>query len=244
MFQSLPPSIDELRSDPRFHCVESIDHEDLASEMRRIFRWKSMFTAVYILLNIIVLALAGWFLASSPAPFDVAFGEIGLGFFVGYVMLMPLHEYVHAAAYRLFGATGVSVHYRLRTLTAYCLADRCVVEGWPFVGVCLAPLIVLNLLLALLYWEIPAVRGGLCGGLILHTAAATGDVALANLVWERRASRMWTYDDSAAKRTYFYVECDPPPWEKVPGVWQSRSVHIGHRAHRQPGHWICGHAAR
>ncbi|MFM6127277.1 MAG: DUF3267 domain-containing protein [Sphaerospermopsis kisseleviana] len=125
---------------------------------------------------------------------------------LGYALLLPLHEWLHALAYRLLGFSRVSVVYRWRTLTAFCVADKAVLASKQFWFVCLAPSIPINAILVLAIGFTAGVpRLLLSGALLLHLAAASGDVALLNVLWLHRRTPLFTYDDVEAKTSRFVL---------------------------------------
>src|SRR5262245_59269351 len=86
----------------------------------------------YWLLN---LAALSWLVVSwrrSGAGLLVAFSAMSLGMVLGYLLLVPVHEALHALAYRVVGAHGVRVRYAWRRLTAQCVADHAVVGDAKF----------------------------------------------------------------------------------------------------------------
>lgn len=76
-----------------------------------------------------------------------------------------------------------------------------------FVWVCLAPSLVINPVLMGIglafpvgIWQILIVSA-----LLLHISAASGDIALVNLLWrERKSGGLFTYDDLSVGETYFF----------------------------------------
>lgn len=208
------PTIAQLDGDTaRYRLVLSLRHEGIATQIQQLLLARDLPVLGYWLANATLLALLVAIAAHSRFDAFDSFALASAGAMAAWLLLLPVHEHVHAFAYRLAGATDVSVHYQLRTLTAYCVADRSVVGGAAFVFVCLAPLVAIDALLAGAMLFAPA--GGpwpllLGGALLFHTGAASGDVALANLVWRCRGSRLWTYDDTGARVSRFFVATDPP----------------------------------
>jgi hypothetical protein len=77
-------------------------------------------------------------------PFWDAFPTVCAGMTFGALLLLPIHEHLHAVGYRLVGAKNTRVRYNLSCVTAQCEAPGEVVGGTLFVVVCLMPLLVLN----------------------------------------------------------------------------------------------------
>ena len=85
-----------------------------------------------------------------------------------------------------------------------CVADGHVVSALPYIAVCMAPFVVLNSALTVL---VVATSGtlqlGLLGALLLHTGACSGDFALARFTFAHRRRGVLTWDDVAARTTWF-----------------------------------------
>jgi Putative zincin peptidase len=100
----------------------------------------------------------------------------------------------------------IFIEYQLKTLSAICTADKFVAGKAPFIFVCLAPFVVINTALTLVIVLLdPGVFQILfCGALLLHIGAASGDIALVNLVHKLRSNTIWTYDDRESGISYFF----------------------------------------
>lgn len=166
--------------------------------------------AAYWTLQGATFGLLAWLWLHAGITFMNGFPTVSLGMAAGWVLLLPIHEHIHAALYRSVGAKRVQVHYRPRRLMAYCLADRQVVSGRDFLKVCLGPFLILNTLLLAATLLVPTGSWQLAlgGALLLHVAATSGDIALANALWMWRGRRVWTYDDAAQGMSYFLADLD------------------------------------
>ena len=202
-----PPNLAALHDPARYALIAEFSHAgDLVPHVQRYLRRRSWIGVAYWLASALGLAAVALLARRSGLPGAVAFATACAGAMLGYVLLVPLHEYVHGLAYRALGARAVTVRYDWRRLTAYCAADRFPVTGRGFTAVCLAPLLVLTPPLAVAAMASPGPAGGLLGGAaLLHLGACSGDVAFVNFLWAHRARRVVTYDDVAAGRTYFFA---------------------------------------
>ena len=202
---------EDLGDAGRFEPLGVLDHADLAPAVNGWLRRSPAVLALYAAANAVALAVAAWAVARSGAPVLEGASRVCVGAVAAYVVLVPVHEAVHALAYRLAGARGVAVSYRWRTLTAFCAADRFVTGGAAFAGVCAAPFVVLNpALVALVAAVPPAWAPVAAGALVLHVGACSGDAGMLALLWSHRPDRVWTYDDLAAGRTYFFRAAHGP----------------------------------
>ena len=200
---SLKPA--QLNDPTAFVEVWAIDHRSVATALRPHI-WKgSPVSAAYIAANLAALALVAVTWIRLDLSLFAGFQVVSLGMFSSYFALVPLHETIHAIAYRRMGATTVRVDYRWRRLTAACTADGFVASKREFAWVCLAPFLTLNPLLCVVAilsrgsWRLAA-----ASALLLHVGACSGDFALLNWLYRSGYTNLFTYDDSAAQRSYFF----------------------------------------
>lgn len=181
-----------------------VGHANLAAEMRPLLRPNASLTLFYWLANLALLALIAAAILSARGDRFVAFSTACLGMFAAWLLLVPVHEVIHALAYRLTGARNVKIRYEWRRMTALCVADGEVVGATAFISVCLAPFVVLNATLAALAaFSSGTPRLMLLGALLLHTGACSGDFALARFTLAHRDRGVVTWDDAAAGVTWF-----------------------------------------
>lgn len=209
-------SIDELRDPDVAEVLLRLEHARLAEQLRPYLGERSWVTLGYGILGLAVTGGAIGLAWSRPGSFWMPFGIVCLGALLGYALLLPLHEGIHALAYRRMGAQRVRIRYDVKRLMAYCIADREVVPAQEFLLVCVAPFFVLNALLALgvaLASGVPQLL--MIGALWLHVGACSGDMALVQFLWRHRDTPIVTYDDEAAGESYFLGILDqgiePPP---------------------------------
>jgi hypothetical protein len=130
-------------------------------------------------------------------------GQFLLGFVVMFVIILPLHEALHALGYRMSGAREISWKMMWRYLAAYVVADRFVAGRRVFFFVALLPFVVITpiaLMLALLF---PAWSVLWLTVLLWHTAGVSGDWALMNYYWIHRDREIYTWDEGGS--SYFYA---------------------------------------
>jgi hypothetical protein len=200
------PTTQELHDPDRYELLLELDHATIAGQIKKYLFSISLIALAYWGLNLLVF---GWILLQwwhAGLSLLEGFPFVSLGMVTAWIALLPVHEHVHAAAYRIVGAHQVRVHYTLRTLSAYCVADGSVVGGRAFAWVCLAPFIILNTALLVVLLALPPgpLRLAFSGGLLLHIGATSGDVAFLNFVWRWRHRQIWTYDDDARAKSFFF----------------------------------------
>lgn len=207
------PTPEELSDAGRYEKLLEFTHDDLVPVVQANLKRPGPVKAVYLVANAAVVAAIAFLWVRSGRPFFDTVPTLCLGMCLGYVLLLPVHEALHALAYRRFGAAGTRVVYTPRNLSAYCVADRFVAGGGEFVWVCLAPFLVLNSALLAMIALAGGFRPLLWGMLLLHVGACSGDFAFVSLAWAHRRDGLWTYDDVAGRRTFFYRTRSPAPAE-------------------------------
>jgi hypothetical protein len=120
------------------------------------------------------------------------------------LVILPLHELLHAAGYRAVGARDIRWSYSWRMLAVWVVAHRFVAGTRAFLVVALAPFVVLNPLLIAAAIVFPQHALYVLFVLLLHLHGAAGDWALMNFVWLNRARGFWTWDDATIGKSYFY----------------------------------------
>lgn len=128
-----------------------------------------------------------------------------------FVALVPIHEALHGAVYKAFGASDVRYNISLRQFYAYAIAHHFVADRREFTWVALTPFVVINslLILAAAFWS-PA-QFFLLGVLLVHTAGTSGDFAMLNYLWLNRHQEVFTYDDAISHTSYIYARYKGQP---------------------------------
>jgi hypothetical protein len=207
------PTAEQLEQGGDYELVDSVRHESVHAWIRPHLFTLAGVSGAYWGLNLAVLAFVLLIWRTGGLTLSGGFPILCIGMVLGYVVLLPLHEHIHAVAYRTVGAREVRVRYDHRRLTALCVAPSQVLVTREFIMVCLAPLVVLNPLLAIATLLVPVGAPALAvaGALLLHTGACSGDVAFVHYVWSRRSQRLLTFDDRQQPVSYFYRAKIAPP---------------------------------
>jgi hypothetical protein len=197
------PDIERLAAGD-YTLLAAMTHAELAPFVVHYFlRRTSWLTRLHHLMTAATFAAIVYVAIRRDIPFLHCLAAFGLAFVALFVVLLPLHEGLHAVAYRLVGARDIRWGYSLRFLAFWVTAHRFVCERGPFIFVALAPFVVLNAALiaaaVMTKWTIFF----LCM-LLWHMQGVSGDWALLNFVWLHRERGFWTYDDSDSGHSFFY----------------------------------------
>lgn len=203
--RSVNPTIDELHSDA-YEELARLRHKEIATFAAEWFwRRPSTFVRLHHATSLAVLAGvvgASFFLWRGVGDW---FASLGIAFVGFIVVVLPLHEAIHAAAYRAVGARAIRWSWTSRGLAVYVLAHREVVGRRDFTIVALAPFVTINamLLAGAVVWRQQSVAILLL--LLLHIGGTAGDWALLNFFAVHRDREVFTYDDGDTGETFFFA---------------------------------------
>lgn len=200
------PSIDQLQT-PEFELLRALRHDDLIDfALEYFFRRPSWLIRLHHAMSIVCIV------AIIAAAFVNAIGLwIALLQFLAatltmFVVILPLHEALHAAAYWICGARRIRFGLWPRMLAAYVVAERFVANRAEFFFVALLPFFVINAALIFVAFVWPRLSVYFLSLLLWHVAGVSGDWALLNFYWHQRQREIFTYDD--AERAYFYARVE------------------------------------
>ncbi len=200
----MPPSVDDLKS-PRYELLAEFTHVELAEfVIEHFFRRSSWVTRAHHVLSLATLAAIVLVALDQNRSFLRSLGDFFLGLAALFVVILPLHELLHALGYRLVGARDIRWDYSARMVAVWVIAHRFVAGTRVFLVVALAPFVVLNAALIAGAIAFPQHAVLLLFVLLWHLHGSIGDWSLLNLVWLNRARGFWTYDDAVAGKSYFF----------------------------------------
>jgi hypothetical protein len=119
--------------------------------------------------------------------------------------LIPLHEWLHAIAYKFTGAKKTSFDMNLKRFYFLAIADRFVANKQEFQFVALCPFVIITLaLLIAAFFSGESWIVTLFTTLTIHSMACSGDFALLSYFEFNRKKNIVTYDDKENKVSFFY----------------------------------------
>ena len=188
-----------------FVLMDELEHQDLMPFIQRYIKKRTQATILYYVANILMMGLVvGLLIRFSKAGFADAFAHFAYGVALAF-LLIPLHEYIHALAYKSQGAKQTSYDANLRKFYFMAMADQFVANRKEFQIVALAPFMVITLMLTILLFIVPGLwMVTVAGAMLTHTSMCSGDFGLLSYLDVHRDKEMVTYDDKSAGRSYFY----------------------------------------
>jgi hypothetical protein len=191
-----------------FELLDELHYDDLLSFAARYFFDKtSWITRLHHALSLIVLGAIIATIVMRGIHWLTALSQFLLGFIVMFAVVLPLHEGLHAIAYRLAGARNIRWKIIWRYLAAYVVAERFVATRGVFHFVALAPFVVITPLAIGLAVAFPTWSVLWLTVLLWHTAGVSGDWALLNYYWLHRDREIYTWDEDG--KSFFFARVRP-----------------------------------
>jgi hypothetical protein len=200
-------SVDEL-DQQGYRFIEKMDHDQLVPFITPYLSKTNEATLTFVSASLVFLCgiifLAAKTIAVEKSAFCILYLIAGCILAYG---LIPIHEYIHALAYKNRGAKAVSYGINFKKFIFLTVADKFVASQAEFLVVAMAPFSVISaaLMLAFLfvatYWQI-----FILGMLFVHALFCIGDFGLASFFLSHKGENIVTYDDKTAKATYFYTK--------------------------------------
>ena len=205
-----PPSIANLHDPGCFRLLARIEYADLLPFVQEYYLTRrSGLVWGHYLLSLVCVAGLAWVGIAAGVRYNAWMQALGLGF-LGFLVLIPIHEGIHALVYWLLGARDIRFGVSVRMMAFYAVAHHYVVGARGFVWLALAPFLAINGILLVLALVSPELRLFALILSLLHLSAVSGDWALLNFFWVHRGAAVYTYDDANARTSYFYYkECQP-----------------------------------
>jgi len=201
-------SPEELESNG-YKLIETLEHKELVPFVKRyLYRygfWPLGYLAFLLLMLLTIGALAGYMIEMKQSiHFQDILGKTFIGFALSF-LLIPLHEYIHAIAYRVCGAREVSYDADLKKMVFMAIAHRFVAGAKEFRFVAIAPFAAITILA----FAVTPFLGGhyiftAMGLIFMHAAFCGGDFAMLSYLDLHKDKEVVTWDDKENKVTYFY----------------------------------------
>ena len=201
----------ELENNPRYRKILEISHEELIVFVSEHIKPDNLPMRLFYLFNLPVLAYILYKLYIivfiSPLNWVYLLSVVLLGFILFAIIIIPLHELIHAVAFKVLGAAEVSIHAQWGKMLFYAIANKFVMNSIEFIFLALAPFVVINLALVIaifnLHGEFKVIAVVF---LFFHLTGCIGDFSLLGFLYKNRHQKIVNYDDKELEKSYFYEE--------------------------------------
>jgi hypothetical protein len=189
-----------------YHIDIQLYHDDLITFVRSEIKKLTAVTAFYWAFNLLIVAYAFYIITKSELGFFTIFSNICLGI-IGLYVLVPIHELIHGACYKISGAPSVQYKALWRKMVFFAAADGFLVSKRWFVFLAIAPFVVLNSILIYLVCHTSDIWfWSLLGTLLFHSGGCAGDFAMISYFIRNWKNEPLTYDDMSKKESYFLLK--------------------------------------
>jgi hypothetical protein len=188
--------------------LDEMNHKDIVPFVKIFLHKRTWYSSFYYLSIIVSFLLLLIFCIKFYLSGHLTIAKILLQMLVGFLVtlaLVPVHELIHALAYKLAGAKKTSFDYNLKKFYFLAIADKFVTGKQEFKFIALAPFLIISIALLIVSflkgepWKIT-----LYTTLLIHTMACAGDFALLSYFEFYKKKEVVTYDDKENKVSFFY----------------------------------------
>ncbi len=197
---------EELESS-NYVLLDTLGHKEIIPFIKIYLKKKNYFSRLYNFANVFNLIFLAFcfslYKINGNYGWDNGFTHLSYGICMAF-LLIPIHEYIHALAYKSQGALQTSYDANLKKFYFMAMADQFVASKKEFQVVALAPFVTISatILLAFIFVS-PVWRIALLGTLTTHTAFCSGDFGLLSYFEFHKDKTVITYDDKAKGLSYF-----------------------------------------
>lgn len=192
-----------MQSIPTDKIIAEVAHHDLLPFLRPQLKLNRIWGVAYWLINVLIISYIVWLSLPGRITFEEFSDTVGFGFML-FILTLPIHEGIHALAYKIAGAPTIGFGADWKKLIFYAVADQFVVGYRKFIWVALSPFIVINIILLALSVMLPTYALLFLGIVLLHTAGCFGDFALVSFMHHHRSRHIQTMDEVSQGKTYFF----------------------------------------
>ncbi len=191
-----------------YQLIEEMDHKELMPFVKLYIRKRTISSFIYygsmVLSFVVLLILCIQFHYTERIPFHKGLSHVSRGGLIC-LALIPIHEVIHAIAYRLQGARQTSFDVNLKKIYFLAIADKFVANKKEFQLVALAPFLTITFALIVLAFTLnDGWKISMLSTVFLHSSMCVGDFALLSYFEFHKNKEIVTYDDKETKRSFFY----------------------------------------
>lgn len=187
---------------------DTMSHNDIVGFIKPWMKKKNVYTRTYnymLLSGLFLMSFyIGMVISSGSFQFNTV-NEFFLGALLGFLMI-PLHEWLHGAAYRMMGASSVQYRADWKKLVFYAAADGHPANYQEFRFIALLPFSVISVMgFMIMVWSGFAWAVLMAGFILSHAACCGGDFGLLSYMHEHKDQDVITVDDMEKGETRFMV---------------------------------------
>lgn len=199
----------ELWDEARYRKVLEIQHEDISNFIAGQLQPNNFTMQFFYAFNIILIVSFLLSVCKDIGVVSFSFFSALLVFLAGIplflILLVPLHEMLHALVFFFLGTRKVRIVPRWEKLMVYAIADKFVLNFKELVFLALTPFVLINIGLIVLLFVISGVwKYAVWSALFFHATGCIGDFALLGYLSHNNPSKTVNYDDFSEQKTFFF----------------------------------------
>ncbi|MFT6053713.1 MAG: hypothetical protein ACJAS3_001580 [Roseivirga sp.] len=196
-----------------YTLLDKLEHNELIPFIQTYSKKKTKASFAFTSLNILFLVALALLIGFNYSKGNITLSDVflrpSLGLLIAF-LLIPVHELIHALAYKYVGAKNTSFDAHWKKLYFMAVADKFVANRKEFIIVALAPFVVISSIsiLSSLFVSTPLIIT-FSATLLIHTGFCSGDFAMLSYFEFHKHKDLVTYDDKENKISYFYSKSAP-----------------------------------
>lgn len=193
-------AVEEILAEHNLKILKKLHYDEIVEFVFDNIKRKNLSTSIYFLQMaiyfILLIVFSIVFLHGKDLLWGPFFKYLGYGIFCGAILVVPVHELIHACAYKLAGAPKISFGMDMKQMIFYVTADRYPVGRNKFYFVAMAPFVFLNLTSLWIMFMHSSPGLSICGltFLFLHNIMCIGDFAMISFFSFHRKKELYTFD--------------------------------------------------
>jgi len=200
----------ELEDEAQYELVLEIDHDHIVPFVLEWLRRPTPVLRAYQAVLAVLAAFTIWMVmaatrGSAVMSLGAVLKQLGVALLANVTLLVPTHEFIHAAVYKILGAPSIHLGADWKRFVFYAVADHFVVDRCEFTVLALAPLVLISVAFVGVAVLVPSWAPFSLAAVTVHTLHCAGDAALLGYMFSVRTPGLYTYDDVHRHRSYFYA---------------------------------------
>lgn len=193
--------------------LDQMHHTELVPFVKKFISKRTWSSAIYYISMLVffflLMVICMKFYRTRSLTINMELIQIAWGVMIA-LALIPVHELIHALAYKLQGAKQTSFDANLKKFYFLAIADKFVASRREFQIVALSPFVIISftlLLLSIFAGAAPKIT--IFTVLMIHSTFCSGDFALSSFFEVNKKKEVITYDDKENKISFFYEKAIP-----------------------------------
>jgi len=198
-----------IEKSPEFRKISELGYDHIITFVFENIRKSTISSIFYFFINFLTLILILYFLVYGLQTGRLTFGEFmrefALGLISGSFLVIPFHEGFHGLAYKIAGAPKIHFGADLKQMIFYVAAHNFVLSRKQFYLVALAPFVMINIIISIIYlvtawFEIHTILFLL----LFHNIMCIGDFAMISFYQVHEDKELYTFDDLENRISFIY----------------------------------------